>query len=257
MTNTEVFIYMKNDYYVGLDLGSGSVGWAVTDPDYHLLRSHGKALWGVRLFDTAKTAEERRVFRTSRRRLQRRNWRLNLLQQIFVDEINKIDDGFFRRLKESRYLPEDKHNTDGSIPDLPYSLFIDKSYTDKDYHRQFPTIYHLRKWLMETDTTPDIRLVYLAFHHMLKHRGHFLFSGSIDEIRNFNNVFKQLSDALRSEDLPFNYNFTEDQVEKAELLLKNSQLTKSQKKLYLSNYSTKKLPAKKQFILYWPVVLQN
>lgn len=48
---------MKNDYYVGLDLGSGSVGWAVTDPDYHLLRSHGKALWGVRLFDTAKTAE--------------------------------------------------------------------------------------------------------------------------------------------------------------------------------------------------------
>ena len=45
---------MKNDYYVGLDLGSGSVGWAVTDPDYHLLRSHGKALWGVRLFDTAK-----------------------------------------------------------------------------------------------------------------------------------------------------------------------------------------------------------
>ena len=99
MTNTEVFIYMKNDYYVGLDLGSGSVGWAVTDPDYHLLRSHGKALWGVRLFDTAKTAEERRVFRTSRRRLQRRNWRLNLLQQIFVDEINKIDDGFFRSLK--------------------------------------------------------------------------------------------------------------------------------------------------------------
>ena len=90
---------MKSDYYVGLDLGSGSVGWAVTDSDYHLLRSHGKALWGVRLFDTAKTAEERRVFRTSRRRLQRRNWRLNLLQQIFVDEINKIDDGFFRRLK--------------------------------------------------------------------------------------------------------------------------------------------------------------
>lgn len=245
MTNTEVFIYMKSDYYVGLDLGSGSVGWAVTDSDYHLLRSHGKALWGVRLFDTAKTAEERRVFRTSRRRLQRRNWRLNLLQQIFVDEINKIDDVFFRRLKESRYLPEDKHNTDGSIPDLPYSLFIDKSYTDKDYHRQFPTIYHLRKWLMETDTTPDIRLVYLAFHHMLKHRGHFLFSGSIDEIRNFNNVFKQLSDALRSEDLPFNYNFTEDQVEKAELLLKNSQLTKSQKKTLLIQLFNGKTPCEK------------
>ena len=196
---------MTNDYYVGLDLGSGSVGWAVTDPDYHILRSHGKALWGVRLFDTAKTAEERRGFRTSRRRLQRRNWRLNLLQQIFADEINKIDDGFFRRLKESRYTPEDKRTSDGSIPELPYALFIDRSYTDKDYHRQFPTIYHLRKWLIETDSTPDIRLVYLAFHHMLKHRGHFLFSGSIDEIRDFKNVFEQMFDTLRSEELTFNY----------------------------------------------------
>lgn len=224
---------MTNDYYVGLDLGSGSVGWAVTDPAYHLLRSHGKALWGVRLFDTAKTAEERRGFRISRRRLQRRNWRLNLLQQIFADEINKIDDGFFHRLKESRYMPEDKRNSDGSIPELPYALFIDKSYTDKDYHRQFPTIYHLRKWLMETDTTPDIRLVYLAFHHMLKHRGHFLFSGSIEEIRDFKNVFEQMFDTLRSEELPFNYNFTEEQVKQAELLLKDSRLPKSRKKTLL------------------------
>ena len=224
---------MTNDYYVGLDLGGGSVGWAVTDSDYHILRSHGKALWGVRLFDTAKTAEERRGFRTSRRRLQRRNWRLNLLQQIFADEINKIDDGFFHRLKESRYMPEDKRNSDGSIPELPYALFIDKSYTDKDYHRQFPTIYHLRKWLMETDTIPDIRLVYLAFHHMLKHRGHFLFSGSIEEIRDFKNVFKQMSDTLRIEELPFNYNFTEEQVKQAELLLKDSRLPKSRKKTLL------------------------
>lgn len=224
---------MTDDYYVGLDLGSGSVGWAVTDPAYRLLRSHGKALWGVRLFDTAKTAEERRGFRTSRRRLQRRNWRLKLLQQIFIDEINKIDAGFFHRLKESRYMPEDKRNPEDNIPELPYALFIDKSYTDKDYHRQFPTIYHLRKWLMETETTPDIRLVYLAFHHMLKHRGHFLFSGSIEEIRNFKNVFEQLFNTLRAEELPFNYNFTEEQVKKAELLLKDSRLTKSRKKTLL------------------------
>lgn len=236
---------MTNDYYVGLDLGSGSVGWAVTDPDYHILRSHGKALWGVRLFDTAKTAEERRGFRTSRRRLQRRNWRLNLLQQIFADEINKIDDGFFRRLKESRYTPEDKRTSDGSIPELPYALFIDRSYTDKDYHRQFPTIYHLRKWLIETDSTPDIRLVYLAFHHMLKHRGHFLFSGSIDEIRDFKNVFEQMFDTLRSEELTFNYNFTEEQVKQAELLLKDSRLPKSRKKSLLTQLFNGKTPCEK------------
>lgn len=49
-------------YYLGLDLGTGSLGWAVTDENYQILRRHGKDLWGVRLFDNAKTAEERRIF---------------------------------------------------------------------------------------------------------------------------------------------------------------------------------------------------
>ena len=26
------------EYYLGLDMGTDSVGWAVTDKDYHLLR---------------------------------------------------------------------------------------------------------------------------------------------------------------------------------------------------------------------------
>ena len=29
-------------YYVGLDVGTNSVGWAVTDTDYNLLRFRGK-----------------------------------------------------------------------------------------------------------------------------------------------------------------------------------------------------------------------
>ena len=76
-------------------------------------------------------------------------------------------------MKESRYWPEDKRDRQGKCPELPYALFADDAYTDKEYHKQFPTIYHLRKWLMETDETPDIRLIYLALHHMMKHRGHF------------------------------------------------------------------------------------
>ena len=46
------------DYFCGLDMGTGSLGWAVTDAEYNILRAHGKALWGVRLFDSAQTAEE-------------------------------------------------------------------------------------------------------------------------------------------------------------------------------------------------------
>ena len=56
-------------------------------------------------------------------------------------------------------------------------------YGDKDYHREFPTIYHLRKALIEEDRAFDIRLVYLALHHIMKYRGHFLFGGlSMDSI---------------------------------------------------------------------------
>lgn len=94
---------MKGEYYLGLDMGSSSVGWAVTNEKYEILRAHGKTLWGVRLFDSAQTAEERRGFRTAKRRLDRRNWRIELLQKIFAEEVEKIDDGFFRRMKESRY----------------------------------------------------------------------------------------------------------------------------------------------------------
>ena len=49
---------MNQEYYMGLDMGTGSLGWAITDTDYHILRRHGKALWGVRLFESALTAEE-------------------------------------------------------------------------------------------------------------------------------------------------------------------------------------------------------
>ena len=30
------------EYYVGLDMGTGSVGWAVTDPSYNIIKRHGK-----------------------------------------------------------------------------------------------------------------------------------------------------------------------------------------------------------------------
>ena len=68
------------DYYLGLDMGTNSVGWAVTDTQYHLLRAKGKDLWGARLFDEASTAETRRVFRTGRRRLQREKARIGFLK---------------------------------------------------------------------------------------------------------------------------------------------------------------------------------
>lgn len=67
------------DYYVGLDMVDASVGWAVTDLNYNILKFNGKALWGIRLFDSAETAAARRGFRSARRRIDRVSWRISML----------------------------------------------------------------------------------------------------------------------------------------------------------------------------------
>lgn len=151
------------DYYIGLDVGTGSCGWAVTDTSYNILKVSGKSLWGVRLFPTADTAAERRSHRCARRRVFRNRQRLNLLEQLFDPEISKVDVGFFQRLKNSEFKEISKNN-----------LFGDNSYKDKDFFKEYPTIYHLRYKLMN-EPVDDIRLLFLAVHHIIKHRGHFLF----------------------------------------------------------------------------------
>lgn len=164
---------MLKDYYVGLDIGTSSVGWAVTDESYNVLKFNRKKMWGVRLFDEAKTAEERRTFRGARRRLDRKKERINLLQDFFAEEIAKVDPNFFLRLDNSDLYMEDKDQKLKS----KYTLFNDKDFKDKDFHKKYPTIHHLLMDLIEDDSKKDIRLVYLACHYLLKNRGHFIFEG--------------------------------------------------------------------------------
>ncbi len=92
-------------YFVGLDMGTSSVGYAVSNEQYEILNFRQKAMWGVRLFDEAKTAADRRTARTNRRRLARRNLRLKLLQDLFAEAINAVDPGFYQRLKDSFFYP--------------------------------------------------------------------------------------------------------------------------------------------------------
>ena len=73
---------MKN-YYVGLDIGTSSIGWSIMDKNYHLLKKKHKKTMGVTLFSEGKTAANRRSFRTTRRRLSRRKWRLKTFRGIF------------------------------------------------------------------------------------------------------------------------------------------------------------------------------
>ncbi len=79
------------DYYLGLDIGTNSVGWAVTDKQYNLCRYKKKTMWGIRLFESANTAADRRMKRAARRRLQRRKQRIDLLQELFAGEMAKVE----------------------------------------------------------------------------------------------------------------------------------------------------------------------
>lgn len=158
-------------YNIGLDIGTTSVGWAVTDADgQKLLKAKNKNLWGVSLFEAGKTAAERRGYRSTRRRLNHRKFRLRLLEDMFEKEILSKDPSFFIRLKEAFLSPKDEQKQfKGNI------LFNDKDYTDADYYEQYKTIYHLRYDLISQHRQFDIREVYLAIHHLIKYRGHFIY----------------------------------------------------------------------------------
>lgn len=180
--------YPIKDYFVGLDIGTSSVGWAVTNKSYELLKFRSHKMWGSRLFDEGESAVVRRGFRSMRRRLERRKLRLKLLEELFADAMAQVDSTFFMRLRESKYHYEDKTTGHSS----KHILFIDKDYTDQDYFKEYPTIYHLRAELMKSGTD-DIRKLFLAVHHILKYRGNFLYEGATFDpnASTLDNVLKQ------------------------------------------------------------------
>ncbi|WP_459128271.1 type II CRISPR RNA-guided endonuclease Cas9 [Latilactobacillus curvatus] len=158
---------MSRPYNIGLDIGTSSIGWSVVDDQSKLVSVRGKYGYGVRLYDEGQTAAERRSFRTTRRRLKRRKWRLGLLREIFEPYITPVDDTFFLRQKQSNLSPKDQRKL---YPQT--SLFNDR--TDRAFYDDYPTIYHLRYKLMTEKRQFDIREIYLAMHHIVKYRGHFL-----------------------------------------------------------------------------------
>lgn len=173
---------MKNreniKYYIGVDIGTNSVGWAVIDENGNLLKKGKHHLWGSRLFDQAQTAQNRRNYRSSRRRYNKRRQRIGLLRLIMSDMVLEVDPSFFIRLEKTTFL--DKEDKKAILKDnykMNYNLFCDEDYNDKKYFKDYPTIYHLRKKLCESDEKADPRLIYLALHYIVKYRGNFLYEG--------------------------------------------------------------------------------
>ena len=185
---------LGKNYYLGLDVGTDSVGYAVTDAQYELLKHRGEPMWGVHLFEEASPSDARRGFRSARRRLDRRQQRVKLVQEIFAVEIARVDERFYRRIQESALWREDAQDA--------YCLFADPNYTDADYYRQYPTIHHLICDLMETTEPRDVRLVYLACAWLVAHRGHFFSDVSkdhIEEILDITENYRRLMELFTEE----------------------------------------------------------
>jgi len=159
-------------YNVGLDIGTGSVGWAVTDENGNLCHFKNRPTWGSRIFPSANTAAETRLKRGQRRRYDRRRQRLDLLQSLFDEEMTKVDPEFFIRLRQSKLRVEDREE---GHREYRYPFFNSSDFTERMYYKSYPTIYHLRKHLIESDQQEDLRLIYLAFHNIVKTRGNFLY----------------------------------------------------------------------------------
>ncbi|MEG1732729.1 MAG: type II CRISPR RNA-guided endonuclease Cas9, partial [Longicatena sp.] len=179
---------LKKDYSIGLDIGDASVGWAVVDDDYSLLKHKDKNMWGARLFEPGESAVNRRVARSTRRRIQRRKVRISLLKELVGNMVLKQDVNFFMRMEKGYQTKDDKGYN--------YNLFIEESFNDQKYYDDYKTIYHLRKHLCSTQQKADPRLIYLALHHIIKYRGNFLYEGQKFEISDSRQAENDLKEAL-------------------------------------------------------------
>ena len=174
--------YYEN-YYVGLDIGTDSVGYAVTDENYRLIKHNGEPMWGVTLFEEGTLGDKRRAARTARRRLDRRQQRVRLVEELLAPYIIETDEGFFRRIHESYLIRDDASD----------SYLLGTLSATKDYYKKYPTIHHLICALMNGETEADARLLHIACAWLVAHRGHFLSEvdkDKIEDVTDFHRVYE-------------------------------------------------------------------
>lgn len=183
----------ETPYYLGLDIGTSSVGFAATNRNYELIHKSNKDIWGAHLFNEAQTAKERRLFRANARRMKRRKFRMEFIRSVFKTVIDPVDPKFFDRLDESFAVFDHRKTKTKNI------LFNDKSFNDKKFRKQYPTISHLRHKLAQPNDIKDPRLYFLAVNNIMKNRGHFLFQSkpeNFDTSNNIENTFGDLKEKL-------------------------------------------------------------
>lgn len=215
----------KMEYNIGLDIGVGSIGWCVTDENSNVLKRNSKNMWGARIFKEADTAANTRILRSARR-IERRKERINILQSLLQDDMEKEFPNFFPMLRETSLTPEEKSKSK-SILGVKYNLFSDEDMTDTMYYNDFKTIYHLRNYLMNTSEKADLRLVYLAIHHIIKYRGNFLYEGDFSD--DTSEVTEKINEIIKFLEDNYQITLNSDKNEIVKILLQKN-LSKADKK---------------------------
>lgn len=217
---------VKEDYIVGLDIGTDSCGWVAMNSNNDILKLQGKTAIGSRLFESGKSAAERRLFRTTHRRIKRRRWRLKLLEEFFDPYMAKVDPYFFARLKDSGLSPLDKRKN-------VFSIVFPTAAEDKKFYDDYPTIYHLRYKLMTEDEKFDLREVYLAIHHIIKYRGNFLYNTSVKDFKaskiDVKSSIEKLNKLYDKLALDLNVEFNISNTAEIEKVIKDKQIFKRDK----------------------------
>lgn len=222
--------------FIGIDIGTNSVGIAQTDENYRVQKFKGNAMWASAVFDSANQSADCRGFRVARRRLDRRQQRRDLLIELMAPAIVDKDPDFFKRIRESALWSDDK--TTGSR----YTYFSDDDYTDKQFHRDYPTIHHLISKLMNDPSPHDPRLVFIACSYILTHRGHFLNEADKDKISDvldIGKVFKEFADWFRDNDIVFPFG---DSAEKFGKILTDEKSIRNRPAVFYSVYFGGKKP---------------
>ncbi|MHA0856142.1 type II CRISPR RNA-guided endonuclease Cas9 [Paenibacillus sp. CMAA1364] len=179
----------KFNYSIGLDIGTNSVGWACINEQFEILKHRDRYAIGVHEFDAGETAEARRLQRGARRRYNRRKRRIQLLQELWTPLMDNPQP-FFSYTEEPTYWRKDNQFEERSLTHVLNQMRVNP--------KKYPTIYHLRSALLTEDRKFDLKLIYLAIHNVVKHRGHFLNGtdewlegrGASNETDGFNSLIK-------------------------------------------------------------------
>ena len=143
-----------SNYEIGLAVGQDAVGYAVIEKSGKLARFKGKSMWGI-----SHTGIAEQVILCKSPALDDS---IETLRKLFSDRLAVLDPDFLFRVR-SGAAAEDEFD---GIPSL-----MGQSFDKKTYLKSCPTIYHLRRQLLNSQKMADLRLVYLALHHILKHGG--------------------------------------------------------------------------------------